>query len=51
MGARDPEAEAWIFVSVGLLRTVAGRLGGLLGPDDLDRIRGARAEWMLGRTA
>ena len=39
VGARDPEAEAWIFVSVGLLRTVAGRLGGLLGPGDLDRIR------------
>ena len=51
VGARDPEAEAWIFVSVGLLRTVAGRLGGLLGPDDLDRIRAARAEWMLGLTA
>ncbi|MGZ4380072.1 MAG: TetR/AcrR family transcriptional regulator [Gaiellaceae bacterium] len=49
--ARDPEAEAWIFVSVGLLRTVAGRLGGLLGPDDLDRIRVSRAEWMLGRDA
>ncbi len=49
--ARDPEAEAWIFVSVGLLRTVAGRLGGLLGPGDLDRIRAARAEWMLGLSA
>jgi AcrR family transcriptional regulator len=49
--ARDADAEAWIFVSVGLLRTVAGRLGGLLGPDDLDRIRAARADWMLGRTA
>ena len=48
---RDPEAEAWIFVSVGLLRTVAGRLGGLLGPGDLDRIRAARGEWMLGRAA
>jgi AcrR family transcriptional regulator len=48
--ARDADAEAWIFVSVGLLRTVAGRLGGLLGPDDLDRIRAARADWMLGRT-
>jgi len=48
---RDPDAEAWIFVAVGLLRTVAGRLGGLLGPDDLGRIRAARAEWMLGRGA
>jgi AcrR family transcriptional regulator len=51
VGARDPEAEAWIFVSVGLLRTVAGRLGGLLGPGDLDRIRASRAEWMLGLSA
>ncbi len=50
VAARDAEAEAWIFVSVGLLRTVAGRLGGLLGADDLDRIRAARAEWMLGRS-
>lgn len=51
VAARDAEAEAWIFVSVGLLRTVAGRLGGLLGDGDLDRIRASRAEWMLGRTA
>jgi AcrR family transcriptional regulator len=48
---RDAEAEAWIFVSVALLRTVAGRLGGLLGAEDLDRIRTARAEWMRGRGA
>jgi len=49
--ARDPEAEAWIFVSVGLLRTVAGRLGGLLGAGDLERIRSSRSQWMLGRDA
>jgi AcrR family transcriptional regulator len=48
VAARDADAEAWIFVSVGLLRTVAGRLGGVLGGDELERIRTARAEWMLG---
>ena len=36
---RDPVAEAWIFVAGGLLATIDGRLGGLLG-DDL--ARGAR---------
>ena len=51
VAARDAEAEAWIFVSVALLRTVAGRLGGLLGAGDLDRIRAARAEWMRARGA
>ena len=47
--ARDADAEAWIFVSVGLLRTVAGRLGGVLGAGELDRIRASRVEWMVGR--
>ncbi len=51
VAARDADAEAWIFVSVALLRTMAGRLGGLLGADDLERIRAARADWMLGRRA
>jgi AcrR family transcriptional regulator len=50
VAARDAAAEAWIFVSVGLLRTLSGRLDGLLAPDDLGRIRASRAEWMCGRT-
>ena len=37
---RDPVAEAWIFVAGGLLATIDGRLGGLLG-DDLERVRAA----------
>ena len=38
---RDPRAEAWIFIGVGLLIAVSGRLGGL--PDgDLARIRASR---------
>jgi len=45
---RDPEAEAWTFLAVGLLVTVARRLGGLLSGDDLDRIRASRRAWMCG---
>jgi AcrR family transcriptional regulator len=48
---RDPEAEAWIFLSVSLLVTVARRLGGLLANDDLDRIRTSRRTWMTGSLA
>ncbi len=44
---RDPVAEAWIFVAGGLLATIDGRLGGLLG-DDLERVRDARRAWMMG---
>ncbi len=43
---RDPVAEAWIFVSGGLLATIDHRLGGLLG-GDLDRVRASRREWMM----
>ena len=45
---RDPEAEAWIFLSVSLLVTVTRRLGGLLSSEDLDRIRTSRRTWMTG---
>ena len=44
---RDPVAEAWIFVAGGLLATLDGRLGGLLG-DDLQRVRHERGRWMRG---
>ena len=45
---RDPVAEAWIFVAGGLLATIDGRLGGLLG-DDLLAVRESRREWMMAR--
>jgi AcrR family transcriptional regulator len=48
--ARDPDVEAWIFISLGLLGTVGRRLGGVVG-DDFPRIMDARREWMTGRTA
>jgi TetR/AcrR family transcriptional regulator len=45
---RDPRAEAWIFIAVGLLTAVAGRLGAL-PPDDIERIRESRRAWLTGR--
>ena len=50
IGDRDAVAEAWIFVAAGLLATMDGRLGGLLG-DDLQRVRAERRRWMLGEPA
>jgi hypothetical protein len=47
---RDADAEAWIFVSGGLLATMDARLGGLLG-DDMQRVRTERRRWMLSETA
>jgi AcrR family transcriptional regulator len=43
---RDPVAEAWIFVAGGLLATIDGRLGGLLG-NDLQAVRASRRAWMM----
>ncbi len=45
---RDPEAEAWIFVSLGLLATVSKRLGGMLDAD-IPRITASRRSWLTGR--
>jgi AcrR family transcriptional regulator len=48
--AREPDVEAWVFVSLGLLGTVGRRLGGVVG-EDFPRIMAARREWMTGRPA
>jgi TetR/AcrR family transcriptional regulator len=45
---RDPSAEAWIFIAVGLLGTVGRRVGGLL-EDDFPAIFAARRKWMTGQ--
>jgi len=50
IGDRDAVAEAWLFVAAGLLATMDGRLGGLLG-DDLQRVRAERRRWMLNEPA
>jgi hypothetical protein len=45
---RDPRAEAWLFVSLGLLRMASLRLGGLVD-DDFPAIADARRRWLTGR--
>ncbi len=45
---RDPSAEAWIGLGIGLLRSVQDSLGGLLAPDDFAAILGARRGWLVG---
>ncbi len=42
---RDAEAEAWVFMAGGLFGMVGRRLG-LLGDDEVSRIRAARLAWM-----
>ena len=44
---RDPEAEAWIFISLGLLSTIDTRLGNIIG-DDFEDIIASRRAWMTG---
>lgn len=44
---RDPSAEAWIFISIGLLGTVGRRVGSLL-EEDFDAIVASRRKWMTG---
>jgi len=46
---RDAGAEAWIFISLGLLSTIDRRLNGLVG-DEFDRIRDSRRTWMTGKS-
>jgi TetR/AcrR family transcriptional regulator len=44
---RDPSAEAWIFLGVGLICAAGSRLGGLVG-EDLGAIRDSRRRWLTG---
>jgi len=44
---RDPAAEAWIFISLGLLSTIDHRLGSLVG-EEFDAIIASRRAWMTG---
>jgi AcrR family transcriptional regulator len=45
--ARDPDAEAWIFVSLGLLTSFDRRLGCVVG-EQIESVFRSRREWMLG---
>jgi TetR/AcrR family transcriptional regulator len=44
---RDPEAEAWIFISLGLLSTMDRRLG-TVGDEDFEAVFASRRRWMTG---
>ena len=46
---RDADAEAWIFISLGLLTTIDRRLGNIVG-DEFEDIFASRREWMTGST-
>jgi AcrR family transcriptional regulator len=48
---RDPNAEAWVMIAGGLLRSVADRVGGLLSEQDLVAIQQERMRWLLGDAA
>ena len=45
---RDADAEAWVFIGGGLLRSVADRLGGVLTASDLEAISRERIRWLTG---
>jgi AcrR family transcriptional regulator len=47
---RDSDAEAWIFISLGLLTTIDRRLGNVVG-EELDDIVASRRTWMTGKPA
>lgn len=49
--ARNADAEAWVMIAGGLLRSVADRVGGLLDDDDLAAIQRERLRWLLGEPA
>ena len=45
---RDAGAEAWIFISLGLLTTIDRRLGSLVG-EEFTAVVASRRAWMTGR--
>ncbi len=45
---RDARAEAWLFLSAGLLKMISRRLGGLV-EDDFPSIIASRRLWLTGR--
>jgi AcrR family transcriptional regulator len=47
---RDADAEAWVFLSIGLLRASDDCLAGGLVRADFARIDAARFEWLTGKT-
>lgn len=48
LAERDADAEAWIFISLGLLTTIDRRLNNIVG-DEFDDIFASRRAWMTGK--
>jgi AcrR family transcriptional regulator len=46
---RDPDAEAWVMVGIGLLRAVQARLGGIVSDEDFAAIARSRRRWLTGQ--
>jgi hypothetical protein len=46
---RDPDAEAWIFIALGLLTMADGVLDGVMR-ECWPSIRSSRVRWLTGRT-
>ena len=47
---RDPDVEAWIIISLGLLSTIDRRLG-TVGDHDFEGVFASRRRWMVGESA
>ncbi len=45
---RDSRAEAWVVVASLMLHSLSARVGGLLAPEDVERIRAQRLRWLTG---
>jgi AcrR family transcriptional regulator len=43
---RDADVEAWLMVGGMLMQTFAARIGGIIGPDERQRIRAERLRWL-----
>lgn len=49
-GDRDPDAEAWIFLGIGMVVTFARRLGGVMNDEAMAAIASSRSRWLTGRS-
>jgi AcrR family transcriptional regulator len=46
---RDPDAEAWTFLGIGMVVTFARRLGGVMKEEDMTAIASSRSRWLTSR--
>ena len=45
--ARDPDAEAWLFLATGFFCAASRRLDGVLTEEDFEGIKASRRNWLL----